>query len=275
MGTLPRLCYTGSQITIFEWENIMDAQGLPAIVTGGGSGLGAGAARALAEAGAKVAVLDINKAAADEVAAEIGGVAVECDVSNAAAGEAAIVAAREAHGPAAICINCAGIGTPGRIVGRDGPMNLDQFARVININLIGTFNIMRLAAADMMTREANGGGERGIVVNTASVAAYEGQIGQAAYSASKGGVVGMTLPAAREFARNGIRVLAIAPGLFATPMLMGLPENVQESLALTLPFPSRFGTPAEYASLVMHMVSNSIMNGEVVRLDSAIRLAPT
>lgn len=253
----------------------MDAHGLPAIITGGGSGLGAGAARALAEAGAKVAVLDINKAAADEVAAEIGGVAVECDVSNAAAGEAAIAAAREAHGPAAICINCAGIGTPGRIVGRDGPMDLDQFARVININLIGTFNIMRLAAAEMMTREANGGGERGIVVNTASVAAYEGQIGQAAYSASKGGVVGMTLPAAREFARNGIRVLAIAPGLFATPMLMGLPENVQESLASTLPFPSRFGTSAEYASLVMHMVSNPIMNGEVVRLDSAIRLAPT
>jgi NAD(P)-dependent dehydrogenase (short-subunit alcohol dehydrogenase family) len=252
----------------------MDAQGLPAIVTGGGSGLGAGTARALAEAGAKVAVLDINKAAADEIAAEIGGVAVQCDVSNAAEGEAAIAAAREVHGPVAICINCAGIGTSGRIVGRDGPMNLDQFARVININLIGTFNIMRLAAADMMTREANGGGERGIVVNTASVAAYEGQIGQAAYSASKGGVVGMTLPAAREFARNGIRVLAIAPGLFATPMLMSLPENVQESLASTLPFPSRFGTPAEYASLVMHMVSNPIMNGEVVRLDSAIRLAP-
>ena len=253
----------------------MDANGLPAIVTGGGSGLGAGAARALAEAGAKVAVLDLNKVAANEIAAEIGGVAVECDVSNAAAGEAAIAAAREAHGPAAICINCAGIGTPGRIVGRDGPMSLDQFARVININLIGTFNIMRLAAADMMTREANGGGERGIVVNTASVAAYEGQIGQAAYSASKGGVVGMTLPAAREFARNGIRVLTIAPGLFATPMLMSLPENVQESLASTLPFPSRFGTPAEYASLVMHMVANPIMNGEVVRLDSAIRLAPT
>ena len=253
----------------------MDAHGLPAIVTGGGSGLGAGAVRALAEAGAKVAVLDINKVAADEIAAEISGVAVECDVSNAAAGQAAIAAAREAHGPVAICINCAGIGTPGRIVGRDGPMSLDQFARVININLIGTFNIMRLAAADMMTREANSGGERGIVVNTASVAAYEGQIGQAAYSASKGGVVGMTLPAAREFARNGIRVLAIAPGLVATPMRMSLPENVQENLASTLPFPSRFGTPAEYASLVMHMVANPIMNGEVVRLDSAIRLAPT
>lgn len=253
----------------------MDAHGLSAIVTGGGSGLGAGAARALSEAGAKVAVLDINLAAAEGIAAEIGGLAVECDVADAASGEGAIATARAAHGPAAICINCAGIGTPGRIVGRDGPMNLDQFARVVNINLIGSFNIMRLAAADMMTRESNDGGERGIVINTASVAAYEGQVGQAAYSASKGGIVGMTLPAAREFARNGIRVLAIAPGLFATPMLMGLPENVQESLAATLPFPSRFGTPDEYASLVMHMVSNPIMNGEVVRLDSAIRLAPT
>ena len=154
-------------------------------------------------------------------------------------------------------------------------MNLEQFARVININLIGTFNIMRLAAADMMTREPNTDGERGLVVNTASVAAYEAQVVQAAYSASKGGVVGLTLPAAREFARNGVRVLAIAPGLFATPMLMGLPENVQESLAQTLPFPSRFGTPDEYASLVMHMVENPILNGEVIRLDSAIRLAPT
>jgi len=186
-----------------------------------------------------------------------------------------VAAARDAHGAAAICINCAGIGTPGRIVGRDGPMPLDQFARVININLIGSFNTMRLAAADMMTREPNDGGERGIIVNTASVAAYEGQIGQAAYSASKGGVVGMTLPAAREFARAGIRVLAVAPGLFATPMLMGLPEKAQTSLAASLPFPSRFGTPAEFASLVHHMVENPIMNGEVVRLDSALRLAPT
>ncbi|PPR61381.1 MAG: putative oxidoreductase [Alphaproteobacteria bacterium MarineAlpha4_Bin2] len=253
----------------------MDATGLPAIVTGGGSGLGAGAARALGAAGAKVSVLDINKAAAEEVADEIGGTAIECDVSDANSGEAAVSAAREAHGAAAICINCAGIGTPGRIVGRDGPMQLEQFTRVIKVNLIGTFNIMRLAAVDMMTRDPNGDGERGLVVNTASVAAYEGQVGQAAYSASKGGVVGMTLPAAREFARAGIRVLSIAPGLFATPMLMGLPENVQDSLAATLPFPSRFGTPAEYASLVMHMVANPVLNGEVVRLDSAIRLAPT
>jgi len=253
----------------------MDTTGLPAIVTGGGSGLGAGAARALAAAGAKVSVLDINRAAAEEVAREIGGTAIECDVSDATSGENAVAAACDAHGATAICINCAGIGTPGRIVGRDGPMQLDQFARVINVNLIGTFNIMRLVAADMMTREPNGDGERGLVINTASVAAYEGQIGQAAYSASKGGVVGMTLPAARELARAGIRVLAIAPGLFATPMLMGLPENVQQSLAATLPFPPRFGKPAEYASLVMHMIANPVLNGEVIRLDSAIRLAPT
>ena len=274
MGSAAGLCYTVVKFDANR-EMRMDAKGLPAIVTGGGSGLGAGAARALASAGAKVAVLDINKAAAEEVAAKIGGSAFECDVSDAASGEAAVTAAREAHGPAAICVNCAGIGTPGRIVGREGPMDLDQFSRVINVNLIGTFNIMRLAVADMMTREANDEGERGLVVNTASVAAYEGQIGQAAYSASKGGVVGMTLPAAREFARAGVRVLAIAPGLFATPMLMGLPENVQQSLAANLPFPSRFGRPAEYASLVMHMVSNPVLNGEVIRLDSAIRLAPT
>ena len=274
MGSAVGLCYTAGKFNAIR-EMKMDAKGLPAIVTGGGSGLGAGAARALSSAGAKVAVLDINKAVAEEVAAEIGGSAFECDVSDAASGEAAVNAARDAHGPAAICVNCAGIGTPGRIVGREGPMDLDQFSRVINVNLIGTFNIMRLAVADMMTREANDEGERGLVVNTASVAAYEGQIGQAAYSASKGGVVSMTLPAAREFARAGVRVLAIAPGLFATPMLMGLPENVQQSLAATLPFPSRFGTPAEYASLVMHMVSNPVLNGEVIRLDSAIRLAPT
>ena len=253
----------------------MDAKGLPAIVTGAGSGLGAATARALAAAGAKVAVLDLNRAGAEEVAGEIGGLAVVCDVADAASGHAAVAAAREAHGPAAICVNCAGIGTPGRIVGRDGPMALEQFARVINVNLIGTFNIMRLAAADMATRAPNAGGERGLIVTPASVAAYEGQIGQAAYSASKGGVVGMTLPAARELARHGIRVLAIAPGLFATPMLMGLPEGVRQSLAAGLPFPSRFGDPSEYAALVMHMVENPILNGETIRLDSALRLAPS
>jgi len=252
----------------------MDVQGTSAIVTGGASGLGAGTARALAAAGAKVAIFDMNMDAANQVAAEIGGMAIECDVSSAASAEAAVAAARAAHGAAAICVNCAGIGTAHRIVSRDGPVDLEVYAKVINVNLIGTFNVLRLAAADMTGREPNDDGERGIIINTASVAAYEGQIGQAAYSSSKGGIVGLTLPAAREFARSGIRVLAIAPGLFATPMLLGMPQEIQDNLAATLPFPSRFGTPEEYAKLVMHMVDNPIMNGEVVRLDSAIRLAP-
>jgi NAD(P)-dependent dehydrogenase (short-subunit alcohol dehydrogenase family) len=252
----------------------MDLQGLPAIVTGGASGLGAATARALAKGGAKVSILDLNMESARVVAEEIGGVAAECNVADAASGEAALQTARDAHGPAAICVNCAGIGTPGRIVGRDGPMALDAYAKVIQVNLIGTFNILRLAAAEMITRDPNEGGERGVIINTASVAAYEGQVGQAAYSSSKGGIVGLTLPAAREFAQYGVRVLAIAPGLFATPMLMGLPQDVQDSLASTLPFPSRFGLPEEYAKLALHMIDNAIMNGEVVRLDSAIRLAP-
>ncbi len=252
----------------------MDVMGTSAIVTGGASGLGAGTARALAAAGAKVAIFDMNMDGANQVASEIGGVAIECDVSDAGSAEAAVAAARDAHGAAAICVNCSGIGTAHRIVGRDGPIDLEDYARVIRVNLIGTFNVLRLAAADMAGREPNADGERGIIVNTASVAAYEGQIGQAAYSSSKGGIVGLTLPAAREFARSGIRVLAIAPGLFATPMLRGLPQDVQDNLAATLPFPSRFGTPEEYAKLVLHMVDNPILNGEVVRLDSGIRLAP-
>ncbi|MFT6582768.1 MAG: NAD(P)-dependent dehydrogenase (short-subunit alcohol dehydrogenase family) [Alphaproteobacteria bacterium] len=252
----------------------MDLQGLPAIVTGGASGLGAATARALAKGGAKVAILDLNMDSARAVAEEIGGVAVECNVADAASGEAAVKTARDAHGLAAICVNCAGIGTPGRIVGRNGPMALDAYAKVIQVNLIGTFNILRLAAADMIFRDPNEGGERGVIINTASIAAYEGQVGQAAYSSSKGGIVGLTLPAAREFAQYGVRVLAIAPGLFATPMLMGLAQDVQDSLAATLPFPSRFGLPEEYAKLALHMIDNAIMNGEVVRLDSAIRLAP-
>lgn len=252
----------------------MDVQGTSAIVTGGASGLGAGTARALAAAGSKVAIFDMNMDAANQVATEIGGVAIQCDVSDAASAEAAISAARDAHGIASICVNCAGIATGQRIVGRDGPVDLEDYAKVIRVNLIGTFNILRLAAADMTGNEPNADGERGIIINTASVAAYEGQIGQAAYSSSKGGIVGLTLPAAREFARSGIRVLAIAPGLFATPMLLSMPQEMQDNLAATLPFPSRFGTPAEYAKLVLHMVDNPILNGEVVRLDSGIRLAP-
>ena len=252
----------------------MELHGIPAIVTGGASGLGAGAARALAKGGAKVALFDMNMDGARAVADEIGGVAIECNVADAASGEAAVAAANQAHGPAGICVNCAGIGTAGRIVGRDGPVALDAYAKVIQVNLIGTFNILRLAAAGMMTRDANEGGERGVIINTASIAAYDGQIGQAAYSSSKGGIVGLTLPAARELAQHGVRVLAIAPGLFATPMLMGLPQNVQDSLSATLPFPSRFGQPEEYAKLVLHMIDNAILNGEVVRLDSALRMAP-
>jgi len=252
----------------------MDVKGTSAIVTGGASGLGAGTARALAAAGSKVAIFDMNMDAATQVAREIGGIALQCDVSDASSAEAAVAAARDAHGAAAICVNCAGIGVAHRIVGREGPLELEAYSKVIRVNLIGTFNVLRLAAADMMGREPNADGERGVIVNTASVAAYEGQIGQAAYASSKGGIVGLTLPAAREFARSGIRVLAIAPGLFATPMLLGMPQDIQDNLAATLPFPSRFGTPVEYAKLVLHMVDNPILNGEVVRLDSAIRLAP-
>lgn len=252
----------------------MDIQGLPAIVTGAASGLGEGVARALADAGAKVALLDLAEDKLKAVASDTGGIAILCDVSDAASAEAAVAAARDANGPCAVNVNCAGIAPAGRIVGKHGPMDLEKFRKVIEVNLIGSFNMMRLCAADMQGREANADGERGIIVNTASVAAYEGQIGQAAYSASKGGIVGLTLPAAREFAQTGIRVNAIAPGLFGTPLLLGMPQEIQDSLAATLPFPSRFGRPDEFASLVLHMVANPIMNGETVRLDSALRMAP-
>lgn len=252
----------------------MQVKGHAAIVTGGGSGLGAATARALAAAGAKVAVLDVNMEGANRVAKDIGGVAIKCDVGDAASAEAAVAEARAKHGVARILVNCAGIATAGRIVGKEGPMPLGDFARVINVNLIGTFNLMRLCAADMQTLGPLADGERGVIVSTASVAAYEGQIGQAAYSASKGGVVALTLPAAREFARFGIRVLAIAPGLFGTPMLLGMPQAVQDSLAASVPYPTRFGTPEEYGKLVMHMIDNVMLNGEVVRLDGAIRLQP-
>ena len=252
----------------------MRIEGHGAIVTGGASGLGAATARALAAAGAKVALFDMSADQAAGVAADIGGLAVPCDVTDAAAVEAAIGEARAAHGPARVCVNCAGIGTPAKIVGRSGPLPLEDFAKVINVNLIGTFNVLRLAAADMKGAEALDTGERGVIVNTASVAAYEGQIGQAAYAASKGGIVALTVPAAREFARSGIRVLAIAPGIFETPMLFGLSEEVRKALAAAIPFPSRLGHPEEFAALVMHMVDNVMLNGEVVRLDGAIRLQP-
>jgi len=252
----------------------MDCKGHAAIVTGGGSGLGAATAAALAAAGAKVAIFDVNADGAKAVASKIGGLAVRCDVSDSDAAVAAIKEAREQHGAARILINCAGIGTPRRIVSRDGPMPLAEFEKVIKVNLIGTFNLMRLVAADMQGLPPLEDGERGVIVSTASVAAYEGQIGQAAYSASKGGVVALTIPAAREFAQFGIRVNAIAPGIFATPMLAELPEEAQQSLAAQVPFPKLLGKPEQYAALVMHIVENRYLNGEVIRIDGAIRMAP-
>ena len=252
----------------------MDISGVAAIVTGGASGLGEGAARLLAEAGAKVSIFDVQADKAAEVAKDIGGLALSCDVTSAESAQQAFDKAREAHGPCGIALNCAGIGTPAKILGRDGPMSMDFFNKVISVNLSGSFNILRLAAAEMQTREANDDGERGVIISTASIAAFDGQIGQAAYSASKGGIVAMTLPAARELARFGIRVLAIAPGLFMTPMMASLPQEAQDSLAATLPFPSRLGKPYEFARLVKEMVENPILNGEVVRIDSALRMAP-
>ena len=252
----------------------METKGQAAIVTGGASGLGAATARALAAAGAKVAVADVNEKAAAEVAASIKGVAVACDVADSTSGEAAVKKAAAAHGPARILVNCAGVGPAKRIIGREGPMPLADYERVIRINLIGTFNMMRLAAADMAKLEPLADTERGVIVSTASVAAYEGQIGQAAYASSKGGVVGLTLPAARELAQFGIRVMTIAPGLFLTPLLRSLPEDVQASLGAAVPFPKRLGDAREYADMVLHIARSSYLNGEVIRLDGALRMAP-
>jgi NAD(P)-dependent dehydrogenase (short-subunit alcohol dehydrogenase family) len=245
-----------------------------AIVTGGASGLGAATARKLAAQGAKVAVVDLNTALAETVASEIGGVAVHCDVSDAVSAEAAVAAAAKAHGPARVLVNCAGIGVAKRVIGRDGPMALADFDRVIRINLIGSFNMLRLATAEMTKLEPFDSGERGVVISTASIAAYDGQIGQAAYAASKGGIVGMTLPIARELSQFGIRVLTIAPGLFLTPLLANLPQEAQDSLAASIPFPRRLGHADEFASLALHMIDNPYLNGEVVRLDASLRMAP-
>jgi NAD(P)-dependent dehydrogenase (short-subunit alcohol dehydrogenase family) len=252
----------------------MDINGHAAIVTGGGSGLGAETAAELAGAGAKVAVLDVNLDGARAVADKIGGIALKCDVADAEGATAAVAAARAKHGAARILVNCAGIGPPRRILGRDGPMPLGDFERVIRVNLIGTFNMMRLAAADMAALAPLEYDERGVIVSTASVAAYEGQIGQVAYSASKGGVVGLTLPAARDLAQFGIRVNTIAPGIILTPLLKSLPDDVQASLAASVPFPKRLGAPSEFARLVRHCVENGYLNGEVIRLDGALRMAP-
>jgi len=252
----------------------MRLDGQAAVVTGGGSGLGAATAAFLAQAGARVAVLDINQSAAEASAARIGGLGVACDVADAASAEAALAAARARHGVERVLVNCAGVGTAGRIVGRDGPLKLDAFERVIRINLIGTFNLLRLSAAAMSALDPLEEGERGVIVNTASIAAYEGQVGQAAYAASKGGVAALTLPAARELARAGVRVVTIAPGLFNTPMVEGLPPEVQQSLGAGIPYPQRLGRPEEYAALVGHILANRFLNGEVIRLDGALRMPP-
>ena len=250
----------------------MDLRGQAAMVTGGGSGLGAETARQLARAGAKVTVLDLDGDAVEAVARETGGLGLVCDVTSAAAAEAAVERARAVHGTARLLVNCAGIAPGQRIVGRDGPMALEDFERVIRVNLIGSFNLLRLAAAHMIDAEPLADGERGVIVSTASIAAGEGQVGQAAYGASKAGIVGMMLPAAREFARYGIRVMTIAPGLIATPLLLGMPQEVQDGLAAQVPFPKRFGKPEEFARLVLHIADNPMLNGEVIRLDGALRM---
>ena len=243
------------------------------IVTGGASGLGAGTASLLAENGARVVVADLNVDAGEALASKIGGRFVRCDVTSESDG-LAVVAAAKGLGTLRGLVNCAGIAPASKTVGKDGPHSLDLFAKTISINLIGSFNMIRLAAAAMATLDAVADGERGVIVNTASVAAYDGQMGQAAYAASKGGIVGMTLPIARDLARNGIRVMTIAPGIFETPMLLGMPQEVQDALGASVLFPSRLGRPIEYAMLVKHIMTNTMLNGEVIRLDGAIRMQP-
>jgi len=242
----------------------MDVQGQSIVVTGAASGIGAAVARHLMELGGRVAILDLKPTADNSYS---------CDVSNAAQAEEVFTQIEKRQGPVSICVNCAGIVSGTRIVGKQGPHSLEEFNRVIQINLVGTFNIMRLAAAQMMQREPQGAaGERGVIINTASIAAFEGQIGQAAYSASKGGVVAMTLPAAREFAKFGIRVNTIAPGIIQTPMMAGMSDEVQTSLAASVPFPHRLGQPEEFARLTQHIVENAYLNGSTIRLDGALRL---
>jgi NAD(P)-dependent dehydrogenase (short-subunit alcohol dehydrogenase family) len=253
----------------------MKIEGQAALVTGGASGLGEATARELARLGAKVAVLDVNLEAAQKVAGEIGGVACQCDITNAESVQKAIAQAAAQHGPARICMNIAGIGTARRVVGKDGTAApLEDFARVVNVNLVGTYNMSRLFAAECAKLAPLEDNERGVMLFTASVAAFDGQVGQQAYSASKGGLVGMTLPMARDLAQHGIRVCTIAPGLFSTPLMRQLPEPVQQSLAASIPFPQRLGKPEEFAQLACHVVTNTHLNGEVIRLDGALRMAP-
>jgi NAD(P)-dependent dehydrogenase (short-subunit alcohol dehydrogenase family) len=256
----------------------MNIQGHAAIVTGGASGLGEATARELARLGAKVALLDVNLALAQQVAADIGAdraVACACDITDTGSVTAALAQASAAHGPARILMNIAGMGSAKRVVQKDGsPAPLEDFAKVITINLIGSYNVSRLFAAACAKLAPLEDGERGVMMFTASVAAFDGQVGQQAYSASKGGLVGMTLPMARDLAQHGIRVCTVAPGLFATPLMKQLPEPVQQSLAASIPFPSRLGKPEEFAQLACHIVTNSHLNGEVIRLDGALRMAP-
>ena len=252
----------------------MQITGQGALITGGASGLGLATARRLSAAGARVAIIDLPNSAGEEIAAELGGLFLPADVTSSEQ-IAAAVASAHAVAPLRVVVNCAGIAPPAKVLDRDGnPADLDAFERVIRINLIGTFNVIRLAAQEMLDNEPGASGERGVIVNTASVAAFDGQIGQAAYSASKGGIVGMTLPIARDLARSGIRVLTIAPGLFKTPLLGTLPQEAQDSLGQQVPFPSRLGDPDEFGALVMHIFENQMLNGEVIRLDGAIRMAP-
>lgn len=253
----------------------MELQDQVALISGGASGMGAATARALSQAGAKVALLDLNFTVAKTLADEIGGLAFEVDVANPETVEQALADIKDQLGTPRICVLCAGIAPAKRIVGREGALPLEDFSQVINVNLIGTFNVLRLCAREMSLLDPMGDSEeRGVILMTASVAAYEGQIGQAAYSASKGGVVSLTLPAARELSRFGIRVNTIAPGLIGTPMLLGMPQEVQDSLAASVPFPKRFGDPAEYAKLIVHIIDNQMINGEVIRLDGALRMQP-
>lgn len=253
----------------------MNIPGQSAVVTGGGSGLGEAVARELARLGAKVAVLDINSAGAQRVAAAIGGIARTCDICDTASVEAALDAASAAHGVPRIVMNIAGIGTAKRVIGKDGaPAPLEDFERVVRINLIGTYNVVRLAAARIARLEPLDDGERGVMLLTASVAAFDGQVGQEAYAASKGGLVGLTLPLARDLAQWGVRVCTIAPGLFHTPLMAQLPAELQQSLAASIPFPKRLGKPEEFAALAAHIVTNGHLNGEVIRLDGALRMAP-
>jgi len=252
----------------------MKISGVVAVVTGGGSGLGEATARALVARGARVATLDLSLEGARRVAADIGGIGIHCDVASASSAGVAYAAVAAELGMPRILVNCAGIGIATRTVGKDGPHPLETFRKVVEVNLLGTFNMIRLFAELAEKTEPLDGGERGVIVNTASVAAFDGQIGQAAYAASKGGIVGMTLPIARDLARAGIRVCTIAPGIFRTPLLGGMPEEAQKALGQQIPFPPRLGEPAEFAALAVHIVENQMLNGETIRLDGAIRMAP-